>query len=222
MTLKRFEVYNLMYNTGVVPLFYHPDADTAIKTLDACYKGGLRILEYTNRGPRAHEVFRHMAEHAAQQMPDMVLGVGSVVTPETSDLYIQLGAKFVVSPLLNPDMARTCNRRKVGWIPGCSTASEISRAEELGAEVVKVYPATLLGGPKFIKTMLAPCPWMSLMPSQGVAPTRENLTEWFDAGAFCVGMGSKIITGDILKNGRFDQLEKNMRDLLELITDIKS
>ena len=220
--MKRIDVYQKMRETGVVPLFYHPDADTAVQVMKTCHDAGLRVLEYTNRGPRAHSVFEKMADHAQQNMPDMVLGVGSVVNPETADLYIQLGARFVVSPLMNPDMARPCNRRKAAWIPGCSTVSEISTAEELGAEIIKVYPASMLGGPAFIKALLAPCPWMCLMPSQGISPTEENLKEWFDAGSFCVGIGSKLITKDILKNADYDQLGENLKNIQSIIKKIRA
>jgi 2-dehydro-3-deoxyphosphogluconate aldolase/(4S)-4-hydroxy-2-oxoglutarate aldolase len=152
----------------------------------------------------------------------LVLGVGSVVETGTCSLYMQLGASFIVSPLMNEDMAPICNRRKVMWIPGCGSASEIGKAEELGAEVVKIFPGSSVGGPAFVKNFLGPCPWSMLMPSGGVSPTEENLRSWFDAGAWCVGMGSQLITRDMVKNRDWRQLENTCKDTLELVQKIRS
>lgn len=217
----RLEVVQRMKESGVVPLFYHPDIEIVKQVIEACYKGGLKLFEFTNRGDFAHEVFGELSHWAQDHYPDLVLGVGSVVDPGTCSLYIQLGAAFIVSPLLSESMAPVCNRRKVLWIPGAATPSEISRAEELGAEVVKVYPAPLVGGPSFIKTVLGPCPWSQLMPSGGVEPTEENLSSWFEAGAFCVGMGSKLITSDIIRNGDFNTLEKDVSALVAMVGKIE-
>jgi 2-dehydro-3-deoxyphosphogluconate aldolase/(4S)-4-hydroxy-2-oxoglutarate aldolase len=155
-------------------------------------------------------------------MPDLVLGAGTIIDAGTCSLYIQLGAGFIVSPLLNEEMARVCNRRKVLWIPGCATPSEINRAEELGAEVVKLFPAPTVGGPKFLKAYLGPCPWSNIMPSGGVSPTGEDLKEWFEAGAFCVGMGSQLITKEIIASKDYHQLESLSRKSLQIIRDLKS
>lgn len=154
-------------------------------------------------------------------MPDLQLGVGTVVDAGTCSLYIQMGARFIVSPLLNEEMARVCNRRKILWIPGCATASEISKAEELGAEVVKVFPGPTVGGAKFLKAYLGPCPWSNLMPSGGVAPEEQNLKEWFEAGAFCVGMGSQLITKKIIAEKDYRQLENTCASTLEIVERIR-
>ena len=154
-------------------------------------------------------------------MPDLILGVGTIVEAGTCSLYIQMGAKFIVSPLLNEEMARVCNRRKVLWMPGCATASEINKAEELGAEVVKLFPGPTVGGARFLKAYLGPCPWSNIMPSGGVSPTRENLTEWFDAGAFCVGMGSQLISKEIINNGDYKKLEETARFSMDIIAKLK-
>jgi 2-dehydro-3-deoxyphosphogluconate aldolase/(4S)-4-hydroxy-2-oxoglutarate aldolase len=189
--------------------------------MKACYAGGVRLMEYTNRGDFAHEIFAELNHFAEKEMPDMILGVGSVVDAGTASLYIQLGANFIVSPILVPEMARVCNRRKILWGPGCATLSEISQAEELGAEIVKIFPAPSLGGPDFIKAVKGPCPWTSIMPTGGVSPTRENLTEWFHAGAVCVGMGSQLITSDLLKRKAYGELEQKCRETLALIREIR-
>jgi 2-dehydro-3-deoxyphosphogluconate aldolase/(4S)-4-hydroxy-2-oxoglutarate aldolase len=181
----------------------------------------MKIFEFTNRGDMAHELFSELIKWGQELMPDLILGVGTVVDPGTSSLYIQLGAKFVVSPLLNEEMAKVCNRRKILWIPGCATASEINRAEELGAEVVKLFPGPTVGGPRFVKEYLRPCPWSNIMPSGGIAPTKEDLREWFDAGAFCVGMGGQLITKEIVDHGQFDDLSEIAGKVIEIIKKLK-
>ncbi|MCK4746201.1 MAG: bifunctional 4-hydroxy-2-oxoglutarate aldolase/2-dehydro-3-deoxy-phosphogluconate aldolase, partial [Bacteroidales bacterium] len=182
----------------------------------------MKIFEFTNRGDFAQDLFAELVKWARKEVPDLVLGVGTIVDAGTCSLYIQMGTKFIVSPLLNEEMARVCNRRKVLWMPGCATASEISRAEELGAEVVKLFPGPTVGGAKFLKAYLGPCPWSNIMPSGGVSPTEENLTEWFTAGAFCVGMGSQLITRDIIQKKEYQKLEELSRQSLEFIQKIRS
>ena len=219
--MKRLDVALAMRETGAIPLYYSPDIDLMKDVVSACYRGGLNIFEFTNRGEFAHEIFAKLVKWARKEMPDLVLGVGTVVEPGTCSIYMQLGAKFIVSPLLNEDMARVCNRRKVLWIPGCATASEISRAEELGAEVVKLFPGPTVGGADFLKAYLGPCPWSNIMPSGGVSPTEENLARWFNAGAFCVGMGSQLISKEIIKNKDFAKLESLSRESVEIIKKIR-
>jgi len=220
--MKRVDVALKMREIGAVPLFYHPDINACKEVVSACYRGGMTIFEFTNRGDFAHEIFAELVKWGKKTMPDLVMGVGSVVDAGTCSLYIQLGASFIVSPLLNEEMGRVCNRRKILWIPGCATASEISKAEELGAEIVKVFPGPTVGGPAFIKAYLGPCPWSNLMPSGGVAPTEENLGAWFDAGVFAVGMGSRLITKEMITNKDYHALEQVSRNSLEIIQKIRS
>ena len=220
--MKRLDVALAMREAGAIPLYYSPDIDLMKEVVSACYRGGLNIFEFTNRGEFAHEIFAELVKWARIEMPDLVLGVGTVVEPGTCSIYMQLGAKFIVSPLLNEEMARVCNRRKVLWIPGCATASEINRAEELGAEVVKLFPGPTVGGADFLKAYLGPCPWSNIMPSGGVSPTEENLTKWFKAGAFCVGMGSQLISKEIIKNRDFAKLESLSRESVEIIKKIRA
>ena len=184
-----------MAQAPMVPVFYHADAEVAKQVVKACYEGGVRCFEFTNRGDFAHEVFAQVVKFAAVECPDMAIGVGSVVEPATAALYMQLGASFVVGPLFNPDVARVCNRRQVPYIPGCGSVSEVGAAQEVGCEVCKVFPGDVLGT-KFIKGLMAPMPWSRLMVTGGVEPTAENLSGWFGAGAFCVGMGSKLFPKD--------------------------
>lgn len=217
----RIEVAQKMDETGIVPVFYHKDAEIGKKVLKACYDGGIRVFEFTNRGDYAHEVFTVLNKYAAAELPEMMLGVGSVVDAGTAALYIQLGASFIVSPVLKEDMAFTCNRRKVLWSPGCGSLTEISRAEELGAEIVKIFPGQQVGGPEFVKAVKGPFPWTSIMPTGGVEPTEENLSAWFKAGVTCVGMGSQLITKDIIANNDYEKLKGLAANALDIVKKYK-
>lgn len=216
----RIQVATAMESAGLVPLFYHDDPEFAKEVLTACYKGGARLLEFTNRGDFAHEIFHEINKFAARELPDIILGVGSVPDAGTASLYIQLGANFVVTPVLREDVGRVCNRRKILWSPGCGSLSEIAQAEELGAEIIKIFPGSQLG-PGFVKAIKGPCPWTSIMPTGGVTATEDNLTAWFKAGVTCVGMGSKLITKEFLQTKNFDALEDHVQNTLTLIRKIR-
>jgi 2-dehydro-3-deoxyphosphogluconate aldolase/(4S)-4-hydroxy-2-oxoglutarate aldolase len=204
----------------MVPLFYNPNIALGKKVLKACYDGGARLLEFTNRGEFAHEVFGELNKYCAKELPEMILGVGSINDAGTAALYLQLGANFIVSASLRADIAKTCNRRKIPYMPGCGTLTEIGQAEELGCDIVKLFPGSVYG-PGFIKAIRGPQPWTTIMPTGGVAPTEENLKSWIEAGAICVGMGSKLISKDILKNGDFKTLEANTRNALNIISKLR-
>lgn len=217
----RIQVALKMAETGMIPVFYHKDIEVCKKVLRACYEGGVRVFEFTNRGDFAHEVFTELNKYAAKELPEMILGVGSVVEAGTTSLYIQLGTNFIVSPILNEDMAKVCNRRKVLWSPGCGSVTEISKAEELGAEVVKIFPGSQVGGPKFVEAVKGPLPWSSIMPTGGVDTSEENLAAWFKAGVTCVGMGSQLVTKDIVEKGDFQKLTNECKKALEIIKKYK-
>jgi 2-dehydro-3-deoxyphosphogluconate aldolase/(4S)-4-hydroxy-2-oxoglutarate aldolase len=210
-----------MLETGIIPVFYHKDLKTCKNVVKACYEGGIRVFEFTNRGDYAHGVFGDLNEFTASEMPDMILGAGSVIDAGTASLYIQLGANFIVSPILSEDMAKTCNRRKILWSPGCGSVSEISRAEELGAEIVKVFPAGQVGGPKFIEAVRGPMPWTNIMPTGGVEPSEENLKTWFLAGAACVGMGSQLFQKSWLEHGDYGNITETCRQVLAIAARYK-
>lgn len=218
---SRIEVALKMKQTGMVPVFFHKDLEVCKQVVKACYEGGVRVFEFTNRGDYAHEIFSDLNKFAEKETPEMIMGVGSIPDAGTASLYIQSGANFIVSPVLNPDMAKVCNRRKILWSPGCGSLSEISYAEELGAEVVKIFPATEVGGPSFVKGVLAPHPWTSIMPTGGVAPTEENLGAWFDAGVHCVGMGSQLITKDMINHQKYDELKAKVAEAMQLIKKLR-
>ena len=186
---SRIEVAQQMKDNGMVPLFFHSDIEVSKKVLKACYDGGSRLMEFTSRGDFAHEVFGALNKYALAELPGMMLGVGSITDAASASLYMSLGANFIVTPVFREDIAIACNRRKVLWSPGCGTLTEIARAEELGCEIVKLFPADIYG-PEFIKAIKGPCPWTNIMPTGGVYPTVESLSSWLNAGATCVGLGS--------------------------------
>jgi 2-dehydro-3-deoxyphosphogluconate aldolase/(4S)-4-hydroxy-2-oxoglutarate aldolase len=216
----RIEVAAAMKETGMIPLFFNSDIELGKNVLRACYQGGARLLEFTARGDFAHEVFGELTKFAISELPGMIMGVGSVTDAAAASLYMQLGANFVVTPVLREDIAIVCNRRKVLWSPGCGSLTEISRAEELGCEIVKLFPGDLYG-PNFVKGIKGPQPWTSIMPTGGVAPNRENLSAWFSAGVTCVGMGSKLISKDILATKNFTKLEQDVKDALDIIKSLR-
>ncbi len=211
----RLHVLTTILQTGLVPIFYHPEVEVARRIVRACWDGGARAVEFTNRGDFAPDVFRDLSQWAARELPEVILGAGTVVDAPTAALYIACGANFIVGPTLNDEVARLCNRRKVAYIPGCSTPSEISAAEELGAEVVKVFPAGV-GGPDFVRAVLGPCPWSRLMPT-GIQATPESITAWFRAGAACVGIGSDLIRREWVEAGDWDAITRQVRQVLEWI-----
>jgi 2-dehydro-3-deoxyphosphogluconate aldolase/(4S)-4-hydroxy-2-oxoglutarate aldolase len=212
----RIDVALKMQQAGIVPIFYHKDPVVCRNVIKSCYDGGLSIFEFTNRGDFAHELFSELNKWAEKELPGLILGAGSVVDPGTASIYIQSGANFIVSPILNPEMAKVCNRRKILWIPGCGSLSEINLAEELGAEIVKIFPGLATGGPDFVKAILGPCPWTTIMPTGGVEPTIESLREWFEAGVACVGIGSNLISRELIKAKDWKGLTKRVADAAKL------
>ncbi len=217
--MNRLTVYQTIQNVPLVPVFYHANPDVCAEVLTACYRAGIRAFEFTNRGHFAHERFAELSKRCAKDFPDMALGAGTIIDAPTAALYMQLGADFVVAPSFSEDVARVCNRRKVAYMPGCATLTEVTTALEWGVEFVKVFPGDVLG-PGFVKSMRGPLPWASAMVTGGVEPTRESLSTWFGAGAAAVGMGSQLFPKELLQNRNFDQLETTIRDLLRIIAEI--
>lgn len=218
---SRLQVASVMQETGLVPLFYNADVNLGKEVLKACYDGGARLMEFTARGDFAFEVFSELNKYAIKELPGMILGVGSITDAAAASMFMQMGANFVVTPSLRKDIAIICNRRKVLWSPGCGSLTEINTAEELGCEIVKLFPGGTFG-PEFVKAIKGPQPWTSIMPTGGVSPSQENLSEWFGAGVSCVGMGSKLISKEILVKKDFKKLTQNVKDAINIIKKIRS
>jgi len=221
MVKDRMAVLTAMVDQGVIPVFYHPDGEVCTKVIQACANGGAKCVEFTNRGEFAAHVFYEVTRHFASADPSVIMGVGSIVDAPTAGIYIANGARFVVGPVLNPDVAKVCNRRKIPYSPGCGSATEIGQAEELGCEIIKIFPAPSVGGPEFVKAMLGPCPWTRIMPTGGVDSTEESLRQWYDAGVACVGMGANLITKELLVKQDYAGLEAKVRATVALIKKIR-
>ena len=217
----RLTVLNAMLDAGLVPIFYNGDLAVSKEVVLACARGGARLVEFTNRGDRAWNVFTDLIAGLSQADPPVILGAGTVLDAPTAAMYIASGANFIVGPNFNPEVARLCNRHKVAYIPGCGTVSEISAAEELGAEIVKIFPGGQLGGPGFVKAVLGPMPWVRLMPASGVDATQESVQGWIKAGAACLGVGSNLIRKDLVAAGNYDAITDGVRRVLGWIREAR-
>ncbi len=218
----RLEVINTLLDVGLVPLFYNADVEISVELACACGRGGAKVIEFTNRGELAYPVFTELVKHFAKADPSLILGVGSILDAPTAALYLAAGANFIVGPSFNPEIARLCNRRKILYMPGCATETEISTAEEYGAEICKIFPGETVGGPAFVKAVMAPCPWHRLMPTGGVEATEESVTEWIKAGAAALGVGSNLITKELVAAKDFAKISANVKQMLEWIRKAKS
>jgi 2-dehydro-3-deoxyphosphogluconate aldolase/(4S)-4-hydroxy-2-oxoglutarate aldolase len=221
MAKDRMTVLAAMMDQGVIPVFYHPDVEVCTQVIQACANGGAKCIEFTNRGEFAAHVFHEVTRHFASADPSVIMGVGSIVDAPTAGIYIANGARFVVGPILNADVAKVCNRRMIPYSPGCGTASEISYAQELGCEIVKVFPGGTVGGPDFVKNVLGPMPWTRIMPTGGVEASEESLRAWFGAGIVACGIGSNLITKKLLDAKDYAGIEQRVRDTVQLIKSIR-
>lgn len=219
---SKMQVLCAMRSTGMVPVYYNKNVETAKQIVKACYDGGVRAFEFTNRGDFAHEVFAELIKFAEKDCPEMIMGAGSIVDAGTASLYIQLGANFIVGPLFNPDIAKVCNRRLIPYTPGCGSLSEIGFAQEMGCDLCKIFPAGCVGGPAFVKNIKAPMPWTMIMATGAVEPTEENLSAWFKAGVTCVGMGSKLFPKEIVAAGDWAAISNLCRIALQTIQKYRS
>jgi len=219
---KRLETLNAIVSGGLVPVFYEPDVEVAKQIVAAVADGGCRVCEMTNRGDQAYVVFQELVKHFAKARPDFILGVGSICDAPTAALYIANGANFVVGPTLDEATGRLCNVRKIPYSPGCGSASEIQRAHELGVEICKVFPGGEVGGPGFVKAVLGPCPWTSIMPTGGVETTEEGVSAWIKAGCVALGIGSNLITKEAVAKKDFAAITAKTRQVMEWIQKARS
>jgi len=218
---KRLDVLVSMKQVGLIPVFYNSDFETAKNIAMACANGGAKCIEFTNRGDRAIDVFKQLAMFRDSQRPEMILGVGSICDAPTGAMYIAAGADFVVGPLLDEETAKLCNKRKIPYSPGCGSMTEIHKAHELGVEICKLFPGAQVGGPAFVKAAKGPCPWTEIMPTGGVSPTKDNLSDWFGAGIVCAGMGSKLITKELVASKDWAGITAKVNETIELIRQIR-
>ena len=216
----KFQVMAKIAAAPMVPVFYHKDVEVCKNVIKACYAGGVRAFEFTNRGDFAHEVFGELSKWAAVECPELALGIGSVVDAPTAALYLQLFANCVVSQLFNKGIAVVCNRRSVTYCAGCFTPSEIGAAQEVGCDFTKVFPGDVVG-PNLIKGLMAPMPWSKIMVTGGVAPEKENLEKWFKAGVFCVGMGSKLFPKEVIAAQDWAAISAKCQECFEAIRSVK-
>jgi 2-dehydro-3-deoxyphosphogluconate aldolase / (4S)-4-hydroxy-2-oxoglutarate aldolase len=219
---RRLDTLVLMKQLGMIPVFYDSDFEVARAVVAACADGGARVVEFTNRGDHAIQVFAQLEQWFARNRPEVVLGVGSIVDAPTAALCIAAGANFVVGPLLDEDTARLCNGRKIPYCPGCGSLTEIHKAHQLGVEICKIFPGEQVGGPAFVKSIRGPCPWVDIMPTGGVSPTRESLTSWFRAGITCAGMGSCLLTKELISTKNFEAIARDVGQALALVREIRN
>ena len=218
---NKIQVMEAMRTTGMVPVFYHTDITICQQVIKACYDGGVRVFEFTNRGDFAHVLFGDLVLWAAKECPELAMGVGSVVDPATAALYIQLGACFVVGPLFNPEISKICNRRLVAYTPGCGSVSEVGAAQESGCDLCKIFPGDVLG-PNLVKGLMAPMPWSKLMVTGGVSPDEANITSWIKAGVYCVGMGSKLFPKDVIAAENWQAISDKCAEALGYIAKARA
>jgi 2-dehydro-3-deoxyphosphogluconate aldolase / (4S)-4-hydroxy-2-oxoglutarate aldolase len=214
MSFTKIEIFNEIKRTRIVPLFTHDDPTLAVEVLKAAYEGGIKVFEFTNRRKNSFEVFETLVK-SRSQYPGLMLGIGTILDPDTTLRFIDAGADFIISPILKTSMAEVCHRYNKHWMPGCATLTEIVTARDFGAEVIKVFPGSVLG-PGFVSSIMPVVPGLNLMITGGVEPSEENLSAWFKAGAMAVGMGSQLFTKEILEKRDWAQLKKKCSEALSI------
>lgn len=217
----RLETYKTMLSDGMIPLFYNKDKEVAKNIAEALYRGGSHILEFTNRGEGALEVFSYLVNIAPKVFPRMIIGAGTIIDAPTAALFMAYGADFIVGPSFDEEVARLCNKKRIPYIPGAASVNEIIRAEEFGIEIIKVFPGSTLGGPKFIEAVLGPCPKTKMMPTGGVSVDEENIKAWFKSGVSCIGMGSQLISKKLVEEKNYDSIADLTCKALEIIKNVR-
>lgn len=218
---SRLETIIKIREIGLIPLFFNSDIDASISIFKACADGGATCIEMTNRGDGAIDVFRELERYCMKNNPKLILGAGSILDAPTAAIYIAQGVNFIVSPVLDRETAILCNKHKIPYIPGCGSVTEIQEAHALGVEYCKLFPGAQVGGSKFVKAVLGPCPWTSIIPTGGVDTTKESLQEWFDAGVACVGIGSKLIKNELVEKKSFEKLTGEVKKVIDIIKQIR-
>ncbi len=208
-----------MDQAGIMPIFFSPDEKTCLNLLETAYDAGIRVIEMVNRGKEAPAIFPALRK-LADQMPNLSLGIGTIYHPWEAEMFLDYGAEFIVAPVMNPSLGEFCQKANLPWIPGCGTISEVFFAQEIGAELVKIYPANVLG-PEFVKAVHAVLPQIEIIPTGGVEPTVESIQEWFDAGVLCVGMGSQLFKKELITKGAYEEIKKTIKEALAIVNSVK-
>lgn len=219
---ERLTVYNTIFKDGMIPLFFVKNKEQAVSIAQALARGGSNVLEFTNRGEEALEVFVHLIKSSSKYFPNLIIGAGTILDAPTAALYIAYGANFIVGPSFNEEIARLCNLKRIPYIPGAATVNEIIKAEEFGAELIKIFPGSTIGGPKFVEALLGPLPKTKVMPTGGVSVDEENIKAWFKAGVACIGMGSQLVSKKAIEDKDYKLIENNTRKVLEIIKKIRN
>lgn len=219
MKFTNQQIVDTMKRTGVVPLFTHDNAEEAQQVIEAAYRGGVRVFEFTNRKKNSYDVFVHLLKQRSNY-PELMIGIGTIMDGATTRKFIDAGADFIISPILKLEMAEVCRAHHKLWMPGCATLTEIVTAKENGAEVIKVFPGSVLG-PGFVSSIMPVVPDLQLMITGGVEPNEKNLSAWFKAGAMCVGMGSQLFTKEILAEKNWTLLEANVAEALAIAKKLR-
>jgi 2-dehydro-3-deoxyphosphogluconate aldolase/(4S)-4-hydroxy-2-oxoglutarate aldolase len=208
-------VYSRIEETPIVPLFFNADLTVAQHVLKACYDGGIRVFEFTNRGAEAPAIFAKLIDYCEKECPDLVLGIGTIYDARQANEFISMGADFMLQPFTTPEVGEVCAKHDIPWMPGTMTLTEIRNAEILGAKYVKIFPGNVVG-PGFVKAIKGPMPKTKIMVTGGVEPNRESLSSWFGAGAAAVGMGSQLFPADLIAKKDYQSISNTISDLIKI------
>ena len=217
----RLKVYNTIFEEGMIPLFFNKDKKVAKEITNALVKGGSKLLEFTNRGEGALDVFTYLTGNAPEFFPSLIIGAGTIIDAPTAALFIANGADFIIGPSFDEEVARLCNKRRIPYIPGAATINEIIKAEEFGVELIKIFPGETVGGPKFIEALKGPCPRTKVMPTGGVTADEENIKAWFKSGVSCIGMGSQLVSKKFVFEKNYSLITDSTKKVLDLIKSLR-
>lgn len=218
MKFSKETLYDKLNETPIMPLFNHPEIEKSKAVVKACYDGGIRVFEYTNRGAGADKVFAELVKYIRSDFPDMAIGIGTIYNAEEAEYFVSLDADFIVQPTLDAGVAQVCQKNNMAWFPGVLTPNEIYKAYLLGADIVKIFPANILN-PSFIKSVKTVMPQVEMMITGGVEPNEESLNTWLDAGAKFVGMGGQLFPKAILESNNFTWIENTVKESLRILSN---
>lgn len=217
---KKKKALNLIIEQGILPLFFHPDANTSVQLLKAMYRAGIRVIEYTNRGETAWQNFIQLKKVADKELPGLLLGVGTIKNKIAATEFINEGADFIICPGVIKEVANITHNNDLLWIPGCMTATEIIHAEDFGATLIKLFPGNLLS-PSYVTAVKEIFPGLLFMPSGGVELSEESIGAWFASGASAVAMGSKLFARDLVPADDYTTIELAAKNALAFVHTVR-